>query len=155
MGSTSSGLGILKFFVVASVALASRTATDAFTVSNLSRKTPPKIAMAQGGEAPENEKGFLGFIGEFFDELDAFVDDATSRRLGAGSAFYGKRRSNFYGKNDKNKKRDRNQFNITEDYAAAEGAGYFKWMLDDDGQMRPVTRMKEKIVEKRSAFRDE
>jgi hypothetical protein len=146
----------MKFFIVASVVLAGLVAIDAFTVLNSPRKTRTKIAMSQGEEPPEKKKsGFFGFVGDFFDELDAFVDDATSRRLGAGSAFYGKRRSNFYGKNDKNKKRDRDQFDITEDYAAAEGAGYFKWMLDDDGQMRPVTRMKEKVVEKRSAFRDD
>jgi len=47
-------------------------------------------------------------IGEFFEELDAFVDDATSRRLGAGSSFYGKRKSSFYGKDDSGRKRDRN-----------------------------------------------
>ena len=45
--------------------------------------------------------------GEFFEELDAFVDDATSRRLGNGSKFYGKRKSSFYGKNDKDRKEDR------------------------------------------------
>ena len=51
--------------------------------------------------------GVFDKVGEFFAELDAFVDDATSRRLGNGSKFYGKRRSNFYGSNDKDRKRDR------------------------------------------------
>ena len=51
--------------------------------------------------------GIFDAVGEFFEELDAFVDDATSRRLGNGSKFYGKRRSNFYGEADKDKKRDR------------------------------------------------
>ena len=48
-----------------------------------------------------------GFFANFFQELDAFVDDATSRRLGAGAQYYGKRKSSFYGKDDSNKKRDR------------------------------------------------
>ena len=51
-----------------------------------------------------------GFFGNFFEELDAFVDDATSRRLGAGAQYYGKRKSSFYGANDANKKRDRVSF---------------------------------------------
>ena len=60
--------------------------------------------------------GFFGAIAAFFEELDAFVDDATSRRLGSGSAFYGKRKSNFYGKKDKNRKMDRDTPNPIEDY---------------------------------------
>jgi hypothetical protein len=48
-----------------------------------------------------------GFFANFFQELDAFVDDATSRRLGNGAQYYGKRKSSFYGKEDSNKKRDR------------------------------------------------
>lgn len=55
----------------------------------------------------EAQGGVFGAIGNFFAELDAFVDDATSRRLGAGSAFYGKRKSSFYGETDKNKKKVR------------------------------------------------
>ena len=39
-----------------------------------------------------------------FAELDAFMDDASARRLGAGASFYGKRKSSFYGENDKMKK---------------------------------------------------
>jgi hypothetical protein len=54
-------------------------------------------------EPPKNQ----GFFANFFQELDAFVDDATSRRLGAGAQYYGKRKSSFYGKEDSNKKRDR------------------------------------------------
>jgi hypothetical protein len=46
-------------------------------------------------------------VGAFFEELDAFVDDATARRLGNGAAFYGKRKSSFYGEEDKGKKRDK------------------------------------------------
>ena len=63
--------------------------------------------------------GFFDAIGDFFNELDAFVDDATSRRLGSGSAFYGKRKSSFYGKNDKNRKTDRDMPDPAEDYQGA------------------------------------
>ena len=59
-------------------------------------------------ESPAPKK--KGFFGNFFEELDAFVDDATSRRLGAGAQYYGKRKSSFYGANDANKKKDRVSF---------------------------------------------
>ncbi len=59
--------------------------------------------------ANENNKGLFGGISNFFEELDAFVDDATSRRLGNGAAFYGKRKSGFYGEDDKGKKLDKNR----------------------------------------------
>lgn len=59
-------------------------------------------------ESPVPKK--KGFFGNFFEELDAFVDDATSRRLGAGAQYYGKRKSSFYGANDANKKKDRVSF---------------------------------------------
>ncbi len=52
-------------------------------------------------EAEEKGGFFAGFV-RFFEELDAFVDDASARRLGNGSAFYGKRKSKFYGEDDKN-----------------------------------------------------
>jgi len=55
----------------------------------------------------ENEPKEKGFFANFFDELDAFVDDATSRRLGAGAQYYGKRKSGFYGKDDSNRKMDK------------------------------------------------
>lgn len=60
--------------------------------------------------------GIFDKIGQFFEELDAFVDDATSRRLGAGASFYGKRKSNFYGENDSGRKRDRNVFDPTGEF---------------------------------------
>merc|ERR1739838_795228 len=44
--------------------------------------------------------GVFGAITNFFEELDAFVDDATARRLGNGAQYYGKRKSSFYGSND-------------------------------------------------------
>ena len=92
--------------------------------------------------------GILDKVGEFFQELDAFVDDATSRRLGNGSKFYGKRRSKFYGTDDKDRKRDNAVADPTEDYQGPTSSGFFKWMPDENGQMRPVTRMKEKTLDK-------
>ena len=61
----------------------------------------------QAHSRSQTSLGVFDKIGEFFAELDAFVDDATSRRLGAGASFYGKRKSNFYGENDSGRKRDR------------------------------------------------
>lgn len=55
-------------------------------------------------EPQEKKKGFFA---NFFEELDALVDDATSRRLGNGAQYYGKRKSSFYGKDDVNRKRDK------------------------------------------------
>jgi hypothetical protein len=84
-------------------------------------------------QSPEKGGFFQGW-NNFVAELDAFVDDATARRLGNGAAFYGKRKSNFHGENDKNKKEDRDSFDLTEDYAGPSNAGYFKWMQDEDGR---------------------
>mmetsp|Transcript_12284 Transcript_12284/g.14801 ORF Transcript_12284/g.14801 Transcript_12284/m.14801 type:complete len:151 (+) Transcript_12284:63-515(+) len=95
-----------------------------------------------------------GFFGNFFDELDAFVDDATSRRLGAGSAFYGKRKSSFYGKEDKNRKRDPGQADPLEDYQGPSKSGYFQWMPDEEGMLRPVTRRKARNIERNPNFWD-
>jgi hypothetical protein len=61
----------------------------------------------QQNAAQPNIDSSLHIFDKFFEELDAFVDDATSRRLGAGASFYGKRKSNFYGKDDKGRKSDR------------------------------------------------
>ena len=71
------------------------------------RAKSPSVIVAQSAfdddeYEPPKKKGFFAI---FFEELDAFVDDATSRRLGAGAQYYGKRKSSFYGKDDANKKR--------------------------------------------------
>jgi len=58
----------------------------------------------------ENSEKKGNFFSNFFQELDNFVDDATSRRLGAGQAFYGKRKSSFYGEDDSGKKKNPNKF---------------------------------------------
>jgi hypothetical protein len=61
------------------------------------------LHMSKDGEE-EGGGGIFGGFKNFFVELDKFVDDATARRLGNGSAFYGKRKSSFYGEDDTNKK---------------------------------------------------
>jgi hypothetical protein len=90
----------------------------------------------------------LDLFDNFFKELDSFIDDATNRRLGNGAAFYGKRKSSFYGEEDMMKKVDSDIDDPTEDYQGPRQAGYFKWITDEDGQLRPVTRMKNKNIEK-------
>ena len=64
-------------------------------------------------EEEEKKGGFFGAISNFFEELDAFVDDASMRRLGNGAKYYGKRKSSFYGENDSMKKADKNKFDPT------------------------------------------
>ena len=71
----------------------------------------------------EKKKGFLS---GFFNELDAFVDDATNRRLGNGAAFYGKRKSSFYGETDFQRKLDKDVADPMEDYQGPKKAGYFQ-----------------------------
>jgi len=95
-----------------------------------------------------------GFFKDFFQELDNFVDDATSRRLGNGAAFYGKRKSNFYGEDDVNKKQDSKIADPTEDYQGPSSSGFFKWDWDEEGQLRPVSRMKGKNLERPQSFWD-
>lgn len=97
----------------------------------------------------ENESTFVASIKNFFKEIDNFIDDATARRLGNGSAFYGKRKSNFYGENDVNKKQS-DGFDPQEDYRGPDSSGFFKWIEDEEtGEMIPVSRMKYKNLEKR------
>lgn len=93
-------------------------------------------------------------IGNFFEELDAFIDDASARRLGNGAAFYGKRKSKFYGEDDENRKQDKTMADPTEDYQGPTSTGLFQWVQDEDGQMRPVTRGKNKVIERPPEFWD-
>jgi len=113
--------------------------------------TPSKIRCSEKTALSEQKKGF---IANFFDELDAFVDDATNRRLGNGAAFYGKRKSTFYGEQDFMKKDDKDIADPTEDYQGPKKAGYFQWMPDENGQLRPVTRLKKKNIERNPNFWD-
>ncbi|GKY99365.1 hypothetical protein MPSEU_000891300 [Mayamaea pseudoterrestris] len=94
--------------------------------------------------------GLFQAFENFWEELDAFMDDASARRLGNGAAFYGKRKSNFYGEKDKNKKSNKDVFDASEDYQGPSSSGYFSWMPDETGQWRPVSRMKNQVLDKRS-----
>jgi hypothetical protein len=76
---------------------------------HVTRLSNPSSALSESVDdeddyEPAKKKGFFA---NFFQELDAFVDDATSRRLGNGAQYYGKRKSSFYGQEDSNKKKDR------------------------------------------------
>ena len=115
-----------------------------------------KVATAPSSSTEIN--GFLDDIGNNFKEmmqdLDDFVDDATARRLGAGSAFYGKRKSKFYGKNDSGRKKDPNMPDPTEDYQGPTSSGMFEWRPDENGQLRPVTRGRNINIERNPNFWD-
>lgn len=111
-------------------------------------------AFAPNGMRVRQNSSAIGIFGKFFEELDAFVDDATNRRLGNGAAFYGKRKSAFYGEEDFMKKEDKNVEDPTEDYQGPKKAGYFQWMPDEDGMLRPVTRMKKQNIERNPNFWD-
>lgn len=109
-----------------------------------------KLSESFNGEDNDEPPKKKGFFASFFEEMDAFVDDATSRRLGAGAQYYGKRKSGFYGNDDANRKRDKNVADGTEDYRGPSNAGYFKWLADPEtGEVKPVTRLKEVNIEKK------
>lgn len=124
--------------------------SDAFQTS----RHPVERHSVSVGAANDGKNDFFGGVKEFFQELDNFLDDATARRLGNGAAFYGKRKSNFYGKNDKNRKSDPSRPDPLEDFQAPLNGGYFQWMPDENGDLRPVTRMKKKVVERNPSFWD-
>jgi hypothetical protein len=139
---------------VALLALAMAASIEDTTA--FSNSMPPTASTSCTASSNSNSPTALseskkGFFANFFEELDAFVDDATSRRLGGGAAYYGKRKSSFYGENDVNKKSDKNVADNTEDYRGPSNAGYFKWMSDPEtGEMKPVTRLKEVNIEKKT-----
>lgn len=109
-------------------------APAAIHVPTASSSSSSSSSLAATNNGDSNKSGgFFQGVSDFFAELDAFIDDASARRLGNGAAFYGKRKSNFYGENDKMKKVDRNARDATEDYQGPSTAGYFKWMPDEDG----------------------
>ena len=116
--------------------------------------TSARVRLTARHVSNDEKTDFFSGVKEFFQELDNFLDDATARRLGNGAAFYGKRKSNFYGKNDKNRKSDPNRPDPLEDFQAPLNGGYFQWMPDENGDLRPVTRMKKKVVERNPSFWD-
>lgn len=67
-------------------------------------------------------------------QLDKFADDATSRRLGNGAKFYGKRKSSFYGEDDG----ERATGADGEEYSGPMGGSYFVLSKEKDEQGRPM-----------------
>lgn len=136
---------------VALITISSLLLSDAFAPSNIHSHQISSKTQLQS----EKKKGGGNFFSNFLEELDAFVDDATNRRLGNGAAFYGKRKSSFYGEEDFMKKVDKATPDPTEDYQGPAKAGYFQWMMDEEtGQMKPVTRMKQVNIERNPNFWD-
>ena len=128
--------------------------SDAFVIYPTAPRTASRQLAAEKDGKEGGGGGLFQGISNFFQEIDNFMDDASARRLGNGAAFYGKRKSKFYGEQDKNRKSDPGQADPTEDFQAPMTGGYFKWMPDENGQMRPVTRMKNKVVERNPNFWD-
>mmetsp|Transcript_33973 Transcript_33973/g.69459 ORF Transcript_33973/g.69459 Transcript_33973/m.69459 type:complete len:138 (+) Transcript_33973:56-469(+) len=97
--------------------------------------------------------------GNFFEKLmqdvDNFIDDASSRRLGNGASFYGKRKSSFYGEEDSMKKKDSRREDSSEDYQGPTNSGYFVWRKNEEGVMQPQTRLKGKPLERFVKERDD
>ena len=143
------------FLIVAAVVIISAclmtvegfTSTTTRPVSASARATVMHDKKWGDEQSEKKNGGIFGAVSNFFEELDAFVDDATARRLGAGAQYYGKRKSSFYGDDDKNKKLDKNVADSAEDFMVNAG-GNFKWITDEDGNLRPVSRMKQTSVEK-------
>lgn len=52
------------------------------------------------------------------------------------------------------KKDDKDVEDPTEDYQGPKKAGYFQWQQDENGQMRPVTRLKKQNIERNPKFWD-
>mmetsp|Transcript_22105 Transcript_22105/g.68143 ORF Transcript_22105/g.68143 Transcript_22105/m.68143 type:complete len:145 (-) Transcript_22105:27-461(-) len=98
---------------------------DADDLAFLGKKMKEKQAEASGFDV-------FGAMKRFGQGLDDFVDDAMMRKLGNGAEFYGKRKSNFYGKDDVMKATGA----ANEEYDGPVGGGYFR----RDGEGRPVSR---------------
>mmetsp|Transcript_12183 Transcript_12183/g.36187 ORF Transcript_12183/g.36187 Transcript_12183/m.36187 type:complete len:156 (-) Transcript_12183:27-494(-) len=84
--------------------------------------------------APPSMPNPFDALKRFGQGLDDFIDDAMMRKLGNGEKFYGKRKSDFYGKDDPGKRSAPDA--VGEDYSGPVGGGYFR--RDKEG--RPVTR---------------
>ena len=75
---------------------------------------------------------------DFVTEMDRFADDAVGRRLGNGAAFYGKRKSSFYGTDDALRKADPQAADREEDYSGPGGGSYFVLAKERDEDGRPL-----------------
>ena len=124
------------------------TQTQTHTTSTSTSKS---TSLNAENEQQKKKKKKGNFFTNMFEELDAFMDDATARRLGNGAAYYGKRKSSFYGSEDKMKKSDRDISDSEEDYMINAGGNY-KWVKDENGIDRPVSRMKGNSLEKKESL---
>lgn len=126
--------------------------TTPVTSTNQRTAFSPCFGADNGEEGEKKSGGLFSGVSKMFKELDNFMDDASARRLGAGATYYGKRKSNFYGDEDKMKK-ETDGYDPVEDYRVTAGSNY-KWMEDEDGVLRPVTRGKNKIMERTAYIED-
>ena len=120
-------------------------------ISTQTHTTSTSTTTSLNAENEQKKKKKSNFFTNMFEELDAFMDDATARRLGNGAAYYGKRKSSFYGSDDKMKKSDRDISDSEEDYMINAGGNY-KWVKDENGIDRPVSRMKGNSLEKKESL---
>ena len=127
----------------------SRISTPSKSTSTSTSKSTSTTTSLNAEKEQKKKKG--NFFTNMFEELDAFMDDATARRLGNGAAYYGKRKSSFYGSDDKMKKSDRDISDSEEDYMINAGGNY-KWVKDENGIDRPVSRMKGNSLEKKESL---
>ena len=81
---------------------------------------------------------FRKALEDFVTEMDRFADDAVGRRLGNGAAFYGKRKSTFYGTDDAQRKVDPDAVDREEDYSGPGGGSYFVLSKERDEEGRPL-----------------
>jgi hypothetical protein len=150
--STSTTVVVVEGFVP-TAATATATATTSlpriFTSQTIATTATTTTTTSLNAEKKKKDGGggIFGALTNMFEELDAFMDDATARRLGNGAAYYGKRKSSFYGTSDKMKKSDKDIADSEEDYMINAGGNY-KWITDENGVDRPVSRMKGNSLEK-------
>ena len=92
-------------------------------------------------QRPQNTRAAaptMNVFRNFMQELDNFIDDATMRRMGNGAKFYGKRKSNFYGPNDSQRKKDPNVPDPEEDWRGPGGGSFFVLSKELDERGRPI-----------------
>ena len=97
---------ILSVLLIApAIVVAFSSQAPASNAAAATMKPSTMLFAAGDDEGDKKQKGGLfSGVSNFFAELDAFMDDASARRLGRCASFYGKRKSSFYGEDDKMKK---------------------------------------------------
>ena len=123
------------------------------TPHRVSSVAPNRISgVARGAPAMGIFDDLAKGVGDFLQEVDNFVDDAAGRRLGNGAAFYGKRKSSFYGEDDAMRKEDPNVANDEEDFRGAPGGASFYYLSQEkDEQGRPMKLLTRKQAKEEKA----